>query len=838
MTPSTTTGTLERWREAFRTLDDCPWPGPRPLNSSDEVDLLIGRDDDRDQFLAEVQRFRLVLLTGGSGVGKTSLIEAGLVPHLRSEGGYTVSLCRDWSGGAEETDPVQFLAAKVRRGLIDGGYTDELPDGPALFWELETRLPGEVVLVLDQFEELIRDAEELTEQLFPLLVEINHRTSIRIVISFRSEYIDKLRPLEGNAKPFTISHIHLTPVEAAFGEAIVLAANGSADAIDHVVAERIAARWSEAYGAQTGRGRLDRFGRVGILHLQALLYSLHGQADGRRIESDLLDRVDTGTAVELFSRGMQLAITQKLNRCREAARTVAVDGYLAEGAWSFVARSVEHLSSVGYKLVRGVHDLWLAALEQQAEVLPAEHEALLHSVTSTILLDNRDVGLDLIDADRAEFARLADGLEGSEWADLVRFDSTAAVVSADPREVTCGPMFGLPPAAVLIEELRRYAFALEWLQASSLIRISTPGHLGATISLIHDGFGAALERWSDDVADDPRLALSALTAPRGGEFIWLPDGDGRYHPQLDGLDAPIVLPNLRWKGAWVRASFRNVRFVNCDFRGAGFDQCTFNGVSFVNCLLDGAMFSSCLIEGRPGQAVGGYSETPPEYELDAPAELLASLAHYRGLEVAATLLSPLPGLPAVPAPKTTGARPLTHERGGLTIYGGRISSLVLRANRFSADGLLSFREVAGSGVEIVEQSDGTFEIAGSRLRHITLSARQDAQLGEHAGIDLVLSGSVVAQVWLSDTVGGTMRADDCTLVQVWNGGTIDALATNCAHFDLVNVEVGDNCAPVDPVGAPATLEAADKSGRIRDLARGMDYRRDIAATSHMAVDPG
>lgn len=830
----TTEKTLTTWKDEFARLDRCPWPGPRPLQGSDGIHLLLGRDADRDRFLAEVDRFRLVLLTGSSGVGKTSLIEVGLVPELRDKdkGGYTVALCRDWSGGADGVDPVAFLAGKVAQALADGGHEVELPEGAGLFWELEKQLPGRVVLVLDQFEELIRDAADLTDRLFPLLVELNQRTSIHLVISFRSEYMNELRPLESKAKPFTISHIQLEPVASTYGRAIIEAANrGDDPAISDSAAKRIARQWTDAFGQQTGQGRSDRFGRVGILHLQALLYALHGRAGGATIDATMVDTFDDGSVVGLFSRGMRESIALKLDRCREAAGSIGVDPYLVEGTASFVARSVEHLSSVGYKLVRGVYDLWTSSLGGQLEVLPSDHEGLLHAVTSTILLDQADSRLDLLQTRRVDFSAVAAGnpIRQEEFHD----GPTGDVDLSDPREVTCGPMMGLPPEAILIEELRRYAFALAWLQASSLIRISTPGRQGAMISLIHDGFGAALERWSEEARKDPLIALRAITAPRGAEFIWQIDGsDEPDHPDLDGLKDGSVLANLRWKGAWIRATFRQVQFVNCDLRGAGFDRCTFTGVSFVNCLLDGAMFTNCLVIGSPRPAEGGYEEDPPEYLVTAPSSILDAFATYRGGPPGDHLLSPLPGLPAHPVISATSTATLLEpEVGGLTFYGGRVSSLVLRSNRFAHGGKISFRQIAGSGLEIVEQSSGAFELSGSRLRHVVFTPPMHAETSESRGLDLAFAGSVLAQVWLSDALTGQLRADDCTLVQVWNGSSVEAIAESCAHFDLVNVALGANCAPVDPLGEPAPLSVADPSGRIRSLARGMDYRRDAAAVA-------
>ena len=60
-----------------------PFVGPRPLAPED---ALYGRDREVDQLLDQPEADRIVLLYSPSGAGKTSLIQAGLVPRLREDG--------------------------------------------------------------------------------------------------------------------------------------------------------------------------------------------------------------------------------------------------------------------------------------------------------------------------------------------------------------------------------------------------------------------------------------------------------------------------------------------------------------------------------------------------------------------------------------------------------------------------------------------------------------------------------------------------------------------------------------------------------------------------------
>src|SRR5512145_2355888 len=64
------------------SIPDNPYVGPRPLT---QTDPLFGRDVEKVQLLNLLIAERIVLLYSPSGAGKTSLIQAGLIPELRAE---------------------------------------------------------------------------------------------------------------------------------------------------------------------------------------------------------------------------------------------------------------------------------------------------------------------------------------------------------------------------------------------------------------------------------------------------------------------------------------------------------------------------------------------------------------------------------------------------------------------------------------------------------------------------------------------------------------------------------------------------------------------------------
>ncbi|MDQ1710823.1 MAG: hypothetical protein QOE45_273 [Frankiaceae bacterium] len=843
----TLTTTEDRWRGAFAALDrQCPWPGPRPLGE-DDVDrfqgvehVLIGRDRDRTDFLREVDTdHRLIFLTGPSGVGKTSLLQVGLVPVLR-ENGYRVAVCRDWTREDRQATPAAFLASKVRGQLAEA--IPDLAEGPELFWDLEDR--GQGVLVLDQFEELLRWDPQMRDGLFALIADLNRATRIKIVVSFRREFLHEMRPLENVAKAFSMSHFPLEPLDPRFALELVTAPNARGrQVVTPGAAATIAAYWREAVDGSADGATQEVRGGVGLLHLQALLYALHASAPGGVITQEVLDAFGAKDApVELFVVGLVRAAEVKLERCRRAsaAEGLDLDDYLLEGTTALVARSVRHLSSAGYKLVRELVELaevtlgdQLACLTEGAEetggeISPERLRALFTVLVDTAFGPSGQVA-ELLRLDRAEIARRADSLGPDDVVTTWVRQLEPGGPNADPTGATSGAMLGMPAAAVLIEEIRRFVFALVWLQESSLARVSRPGR-DTMVSLVHDGFGTALAAWSASVLERPMGTIYALTAPRGAYLRWQSEAGADPPADFDGQESTKVLANLRWRGNTVQADFTNVSFVNCDLRGTLFLQCTLAGVAFVNCMLDGAMFSDCVIRGALAAASGAWTPHEPSFFVPAPASLLAALARYRDIDGPLRwLFSPSQGRPAVPVFDPPAQRDdflgeVAGVRGGMAIFGGRLSSFVMRRCTVEPGSMVSFRHVAGSGLDVVEQTAGCYEIFGSALRHVSFTTTRKP--GDEDQVDIRADKSVLAQVWFGDPVRGSFTASDCRLVQVWNGSPyLVATAASSPVTGCVDVrDIDGSCPPIGEAEGLVPMKRIDATDDLRSLTRRMDYR--------------
>jgi hypothetical protein len=65
------------------------YPGPRPFNESEKI-LFFGRNLEIDELFQSINVHNLFVFHAESGLGKTSLINAGLIPKLKEKNFYPI----------------------------------------------------------------------------------------------------------------------------------------------------------------------------------------------------------------------------------------------------------------------------------------------------------------------------------------------------------------------------------------------------------------------------------------------------------------------------------------------------------------------------------------------------------------------------------------------------------------------------------------------------------------------------------------------------------------------------------------------------------------------------
>ena len=138
--------------------DARPYRGLEAFHEED-AHLFFGRNALAQNVLDKLDHHRLVLLIGASGSGKSSLINAGIIPELRQDPARTIVRCTPGDRA------IANLAAALARTLdpdrspaelrpAQQTYKKQLEDDPEAIRDIAQLLPeGRLFLVIDQFEE-------------------------------------------------------------------------------------------------------------------------------------------------------------------------------------------------------------------------------------------------------------------------------------------------------------------------------------------------------------------------------------------------------------------------------------------------------------------------------------------------------------------------------------------------------------------------------------------------------------------------------------------------------------------------------------------------------------
>jgi tetratricopeptide (TPR) repeat protein len=185
-----------------------PYIGPRPFEQEDR-DFFFGRDCEAGELISLVFAHRALLLYAQSGAGKTSLLNAGLIPLLKEEGFEVLPLARVRGLIPEDIEPDEIPNLYVFNTLMSWAEDETDPRKLAqtsLASFLKERehptdeegLPSPRIIIFDQFEELFafyperwRDRERFFEQIRDALED---DPLLRAIFVIREDYIAQLDP--------------------------------------------------------------------------------------------------------------------------------------------------------------------------------------------------------------------------------------------------------------------------------------------------------------------------------------------------------------------------------------------------------------------------------------------------------------------------------------------------------------------------------------------------------------------------------------------------------------------------------------------------------------------
>ncbi|MBV2154746.1 SUMF1/EgtB/PvdO family nonheme iron enzyme [Kitasatospora sp. SUK 42] len=197
--------TLEAGSRSRRDFSLSPFPGLRPFTDEESL-VFFGREHETSEIIQRLgdQRHRFLAVIGASGIGKSSLVNAGVMPALRAG---AIPGAESWRSlrftPAEiEGNPFLALAAQLsEHGRAPWTATPEVAareleaDAAAVGRYIDEALAGapswaRLLVVVDQFEELFGSGveEERRARFVGLLTEMVAAERALVVVTLRADF--------------------------------------------------------------------------------------------------------------------------------------------------------------------------------------------------------------------------------------------------------------------------------------------------------------------------------------------------------------------------------------------------------------------------------------------------------------------------------------------------------------------------------------------------------------------------------------------------------------------------------------------------------------------------
>jgi WD40 repeat protein len=187
-----------------------PYVGPRPFERGDQA-LFFGRDREARDLLSLVVAHEAVLLYAQSGAGKTSLLNAMLIPFLEEKGFQVLPTARVRGSIPEGIEPDQIPNLYVLNTLVSWAGDESQPEdlarmSLAQFLSAREQPDDEEeegtdstrrAIIFDQFEELFSFYPERwkeREDFFRQVAEILTDPALRVLFAMREDYLASLTP--------------------------------------------------------------------------------------------------------------------------------------------------------------------------------------------------------------------------------------------------------------------------------------------------------------------------------------------------------------------------------------------------------------------------------------------------------------------------------------------------------------------------------------------------------------------------------------------------------------------------------------------------------------------
>ena len=305
-----------------------PWPGLAAYDEGSQR-FFHGRENDSAELLRLIRLSPFVALYGKSGLGKSSMLQAGLFPDLRAERFLPVYLRLDYTAKAS---PLLEQAAVRLRQEIDATRADAPPPAPgeSLWAYLQRRdwpiwspdnFPVTPVLVFDQFEEVfsrggspahvnavLESLADLVGDRLPAALaedrEAVRRLNLqsqqyRVVLSFRSDFLAEVEGWEKQVNLPRRESLHLTAMSRA--RAVQAVESAGKAVLEPGAAERIV----DFLLTREGGSVPGRVTDVEPVLLSLCCYQLNKRRGSAKIDAALLQTVGEGILKSFYDEALE-----------------------------------------------------------------------------------------------------------------------------------------------------------------------------------------------------------------------------------------------------------------------------------------------------------------------------------------------------------------------------------------------------------------------------------------------------------------------------------------------------------------------------------------------------